>query len=310
MTDSLTRTIGWIGAGRMGSAMVGRLLAAGHSVSVYNRTRAKAEPLAERGATIVDTIAELAGCDVVFTTVAASADLEQVLLGEGGLLRQQEVPRILIDSSTVSSETSAKVRAIAAERGSSLLAAPVSGNAKVAKAGKLTLVVSGPEDAYHEVAGLLAVLGRGVTYAGDGELARLVKIAHNVFLGVVAQSLAEITVLAEKGGVKRSAFLAFLNDSVMGSTFTRYKAPAYVNLDFTPTFTTKLLRKDLELGLDEAKELGTPMPLANVAYQLAQAAILDGHGDVDFAALLLQQARAAGLDIQPEDVEIDDGLSS
>jgi 3-hydroxyisobutyrate dehydrogenase-like beta-hydroxyacid dehydrogenase len=310
MTDSSIGKIGWIGAGRMGSALADRLLAAGHDVSVYNRTRAKAEPLAEHGATIVDTIAELAGCDVVFTTVAASADLEQVLIGEGGLLRHQEVPRIIVDSSTVSTETSAKVRAFAAERGASLLAAPVSGNAKVAKAGKLTLVVSGPEDAYREVAGLLAALGRGVTYAGDGEVARLVKIAHNVFLGVVAQSLAEITVLAEKGGVKRSAFLEFLNDSVMGSTFTRYKTPAYVNLDFTPTFTTKLLRKDLELGLDEAKELGTPMPLANVAYQVSRAAILDGHGDVDFAALLLQEARAADLDLQPEDIAIDDGLSS
>jgi 3-hydroxyisobutyrate dehydrogenase len=310
MTLSNGPRIGWIGTGRMGFAMAHRLIAAGHDVAVWNRTRAKAEPLVAEGATVVGTVADLADRDIVFTMVSASADLEAVLLGDGGLLTQDRVPRIIIDCSTVSEAASGRARAAAAGRGAALLAAPVSGNAKVAKAGRLTFIVSGPEESFHEVQPLLAAIGQGVTYAGDGELARLVKVAHNVFLGVVAQSLAEITVLAEKGGVKRSAFLGFLNDSVLGSAFSRYKSPAYVNLDWTPTFTMELLRKDLQLGLDAARDMGATMPLAALTHQLTQAAIGRGHADHDFAALLLEQARASDLDLKAENIPVADGLSS
>lgn len=310
MTVSNGLRIGWIGTGRMGFAMAQRLIDAGYDVAVWNRTRAKAEPLAASGATVVDAVADLADRDIVFTMVSASADLEEVLLGDGGLLEQDRVPRIVVDCSTVSEAASALARAAGAERGVVLLAAPVSGNAKVAKAGRLTFIVSGPEESLQEVQPLLAAIGAGVTYAGDGEVARLVKVAHNVFLAIVAQSLAEITVLAEKGGVKRSAFLAFLNDSVMGSTFSRYKSPALVNLDWTPTFTLELLRKDLQLGLDAARDMGATMPLAALTHQLAQAAIGRGHGDVDFAALLLEQARSSNLDLKSENIPVDDGLSS
>ena len=143
-----------------------------------------------------------------------------------------------------------------------MLAAPVSGNAKVIKAGKLSFVCSGPKcrlrrgDAVSE-----ADRARAASYVGEGELARIVKICHNVFLGVVTQSLAEITVLAQKAGVPRHAFLDFINQSVMGSTFTRYKTPAFVNLDFKVTFTPHLLRKDLDLGLDA----GAPVRSADAA---------------------------------------------
>ncbi len=300
--------LGWIGAGRMGAAMARRLLANGHQVSVYNRTRAKAEALVPDGAVVVDTVAELAACDVVFTSVSSSADLEQVLLGEGGLLRQGRVPGIVIDTSTVSAEMSARVREAATAKGCAFLAAPVSGNAKVVAAGRLTLVVSGADDAYRRVAPLLEALGCGVTYVGDDESARLVKIAHNVFLGVVTQSLAEILVLVEKGGVSRSAFLEFLNASVMGSTFTRYKSPALTHLDFTPTFTTELLRKDFELGLAEARSMGVSMPVAALTHQLVQAAVGAGHRGVDFASLLLEVARNSDLALEPEDIFVDDGL--
>ena len=219
-------SVGWIGAGRMGYALIERLLDAGHDVSVYNRTRSKAEPLAERGAKLVDTPAQLADRDVVFIMVAASDDLEAVTVGEDGLLTADASPQIIIDCSTVSAAVSEKIRGLAADRGTALLAAPVSGNPKVVRSGKLTLAISGPREAYDRAEHLLRPLGRGVTYVGEGEVARLVKICHNVFLGVVAQSLAEITVLAEQGGTSRQAFLEFLNNSVMGSVFTRYKSPA------------------------------------------------------------------------------------
>jgi 3-hydroxyisobutyrate dehydrogenase len=302
-------TLGWVGIGRMGHALVSRLLDAGHEVAIYNRTRSKAEPLAERGATIVDTPADLADRDIVFTMVGGPADLKEVVLGGTGLLsRNGTAPRVIVDSTTVSADASDEVRAAARERGTALLAAPVSGNPKVVDAGLLTVVVSGPQEAWLQARPLLELLGAGVTYVGDGERARLVKICHNLMLGIVAQTLAEILVLAEKGGVARADFMAFLNDSVMGSMFTRYKTPAYVNLDFHPTFTPELLLKDFQLGTAAARELGVPLPVAAAAQQVVQALVGHGYTDVDFAALIDQQARAAGLDLVSEEASVDDGL--
>jgi 3-hydroxyisobutyrate dehydrogenase-like beta-hydroxyacid dehydrogenase len=293
----------------MGSAMARRLARAGVDVTVWNRTRAKAEALTADGARVADALTDLADRDVVFTMVADSPDLEAVLTGPGGLLtRADAVPSVIVDCSTVSTEMSAAMREAARARGAQFLAAPVSGNGKVVASGKLSLVVSGPEPVYQTVAPLLRHLGRSSTYVGEGEVARLVKICHNLLLGVVTQSMAEITVLAEKGGVSRAAFLDFLNNSVMGSTFSRYKTPAFVKLDFTPTFTPTLLRKDFDLGLAAAQELGVPMPVAALTQQLVQGTISSGRVDEDFAILLDQQAASAGLDLKPETAEVDDGL--
>jgi 3-hydroxyisobutyrate dehydrogenase len=240
--------------------------------------------------------------------VSSSSDLEQVLVGDGGLLRHDRRPGVVVDCSTVSAETSAEMRDTCAALGIGFLSAPVSGNGKVVKAGKLSLVVSGPKETYHRVAPLLAHLGRAVTYVGEGEAARLVKICHNLLLGVVTQSMAEITVLAERGGVSRAAFLEFLNTSVLGSVFTRYKTPAFVHLDYTPTFTPVLLRKDFDLGLAAARAMDVPMPLAAATAQLVQATVSSGRSEEDFAVLLDQQAASAGLTLKPEDVPVDDGL--
>jgi 3-hydroxyisobutyrate dehydrogenase-like beta-hydroxyacid dehydrogenase len=300
-------TVGWLGTGHMGAALAGRIGRAGMDLTVWNRTRSKAEPLVASGAKVADTPAELADRDVVFIMVSTSADLEQVV---GQLLSDPaQAPRIIVDCSTVSTESSAKVRATAAERGSAFLASPVSGNGKVVAAGMLSLVCSGPREAFDELSPVLNLLGRHVTYVGDGEHARLVKICHNILLGVVSQSLAEITVLAEKGGVPRAALLDFINNSVMGSVFSRYKTPAFVNLDFAPTFTPVLLRKDFDLGARAADELGVPMPVASAAREPVQAAIAQGRTTEDFAVLLELQARASGLELVSEDVEIDDGLT-
>jgi 3-hydroxyisobutyrate dehydrogenase-like beta-hydroxyacid dehydrogenase len=304
-----TPSVGWIGTGRMGYQLALRLLGAGYDVSAYNRTRAKAEPLAQFGAKVVDSPADLADRDVVCVMVSADKDLETVISGPGGLLAGENRPKIIVDSSTVSAEASARVRGVVEDAGAQFVAAPVSGNPKVIGAGKLTVAASGPRPAFDEVAPLLAAWGHGVTYVGEGEAARLVKIAHNVFLGVVIQSLAEITVLAERGGVSRSAFLEFLNESVLGSTFSRYKSPALVNLDFHPTFTSVLLRKDLQLGLAAGRDLGVPMPLAAATDMLIAQVIGAGYTEDDFATLVLEQARRSGYQIEPENVPVDDGLA-
>jgi 3-hydroxyisobutyrate dehydrogenase len=300
--------LGWLGTGRMGVELVPRLLRAGCDVAVYNRTRAKAEPLAALGAKVVNTAAELGSRDIVFATVGTPQDLIGAVLGEDGLTSGEGAPAILVDCSTISAEASQQVREQLATRGTDLLAAPVMGNPKVASVGRLTLAVSGPRAAFDRARLYLDLLGAGATYVGEGELARTVKLCHNLFLGVVTQSLAEVTILAQKSGVSREAFLSCLNKSVMGSPFTRYKSPAFVNLDFHPTFTATLLRKDFDLGLAAAREREVPLPVASLVHQIVQSLIGHGYGDQDFAALVELEAQSAGLRLESENSDISDGL--
>lgn len=304
----LPARLGWLGLGRMGSALARRLLAAGCDLTVYNRTRAKAEPFAALGGKLAGSPADLAAREIVFITVGTPQDLTDAVLGPGGLMSSEAAPSIVVDCSTISVETSRHVRAQLAERGTALLAAPVMGNPRVAGAGKLTLAVSGPADTFRAAQPYLDLLGAGATYVGEGELARIVKLCHNLFLGVVTQSLAEVTILAQQSGVSREAFLDCLNNSVMGSVFTRYKSPAFVNLDFHPTFTSELLRKDFDLGLAAAREREVPLPVASLVHQLIQTLIGHGYADQDFAALIELEARSAGVQLESEGADISDGL--
>lgn len=310
-------TVGWIGMGRMGYPMAERLLDAGYEVHIWNRTRAKAEPLAARGAKLVDSPRDLASVDVLGTMVSTGKDVEQVYFGENGVLSGDVTPGLFLDCSSIAVDQSAELRARLADRGAKLIASPVSGNGKCVRAGKLSAVVSGPVDAFEKVKPIIgAIAGNGVSYVGEGELARFCKIAHNVFLGVVTQNLAEITILAEKAGVSRNAFLDFMNNSVMGSIYTRYKTNAFVNLDWTTTFTPELLRKDMDLGLSSARALGVPMPVTAATREALQAhfgaASLkddpDAYLQMDFAALLETVALASGMKLESENSPYPTGL--
>jgi 3-hydroxyisobutyrate dehydrogenase len=310
--------IGWIGMGRMGFPMAERLIKAGHDVSIWNRTRAKAEPLAKIGGKVVDRLSELKEVDVLFSIVATGADVQEVLYGKHGVCSEGgKMPPIVVDCSTIAVEESAEIRNKLKQFDAEFVASPVSGNAKVIKAGKLSAVVSGPEAACKVVMPLIEVFApRGVSYVGDGELARVCKIAHNVMLGVVIENLIEITLLTNKMGVPRHAFLAFLNNGVMGSMFTRYKSPALVNLDWTTTFTPELLRKDLDLGLELAREMDVPMPVTAATREVLQshfgAATLQKNPQdylqKDFAALAETMALAAGMQLASEDKNVPTGL--
>lgn len=299
-------TVGWIGAGRMGYEMAARLAKGGADVLVWNRTKAKADPLKAYGAKVATKVTELAACEVVFCMVSTWKDVKEVVTT---LLSGKAKPKMVIECSSISLEGSAELREMLAKRGIEYLAAPVSGNGKVIKAGKLSFVCSGPKKAFQRAKPLLDAIAPASSYVGEGELARIVKICHNVYLGVVIQSLCEITLLAQKAGVPRHAFLEFMNQSVMGSTFSKYKTPALVNLDFKVTFTPHLLRKDLDLGLDAARRFEVPMPLASATRDLIQSLIGRGWTEEDFATLILQQAQASGVKLKPENVEVSDGLS-
>jgi 3-hydroxyisobutyrate dehydrogenase len=251
--------------------------------------------------------------------VSTGEDLKQVLFGENGVAAGSggRIPRIVVDCSSISVEESTECRARLTEVGAAFIAAPVSGNGSCVKAGKLSVVASGPKEAFETVQPyILAFAPRGVAYVGEGELSRICKIAHNVFLGVVIQNLAEITILAQKAGVPRHAFLDFVNNSVMGSIFTRYKSNALVNLDWTTTFTPALLRKDLDLGLAAARTLDVPMPVTAATREALQAhfgaaqlqADPAAYLQKDFAATLETVALASGVKLASETVPVPTGL--
>jgi 3-hydroxyisobutyrate dehydrogenase len=308
MSKQASHSIGWIGLGRMGEAMAARLVKAGHEISVWNRTASKADPLAKIGAEVVTDKAAMGHCATVFTMVSTTDDLKEILFGAGGVLSGKARPERVVDMSSISDSGSAEIRKQLTAAGVGYLSAPVSGNAKVAKAGKLLVVASGPKVEYDKVQPLLAALGRSAMYVGEGELSRIWKIAHNTMFGVIIQSLCEITLLAEKAGIPRHVFLESINQSVLGSMYTKYKSPALVNLDFTTTFTPKLLLKDMELGLAAGRSLGVPLPTASVTRDSVLALSHQYPGDIDFSVLLLELARAAGMTLTPENVDVGDGL--
>ncbi|MGD8809955.1 MAG: NAD(P)-dependent oxidoreductase [Gammaproteobacteria bacterium] len=307
-----SNSLGWIGAGRMGYAMAERLATAGRDISVWNRTRSKAEPLAAHGAVIADDLPDLADKDVVFSMVATQDHLVDVLFGDSGVMSTASAPKIVVDCTSISAEVSADVRSRLADRGVQFIAAPVSGNAKCVKAGKLSVVASGPQAAFEQVRPELEIIGgHGVTYVGDGELSRIVKICHNVLLGVVTESLSELTVLAQKSGVPRHAFLDFINKSVMGSVFSRYKTPGWVNLDWSVTFTPELMRKDMDLGLALGRRHEVPMPTAAACREVMQSSMGQGNREnVDFSIVLDFLATCSGLKLESENVDVPSGLET
>ncbi|MGH3254683.1 MAG: NAD(P)-dependent oxidoreductase [Streptosporangiaceae bacterium] len=285
-------SLGWLGTGRMGAALAGRLIDAGQRVTVWNRTPAKTAPLVARGARAVDRITDLSGCDMVFVTVTAPHDLEEVV---AELLSGEARPGVIVDCSTVSTAASARVRARAEAAGVGFLAAPVSGNPYVVAEGGACIVASGPVEVFERARPYLDAMTKVAVYAGADEQSRLVKLCHNLYLGMMVQALVEVTSLAEKGGTDRAAFLEFLGGTVVASDWVRKRTGDLVERDWTPTFTMELLRKDFDLGLDAARSLEVPMPVASSVHQLIQSAIGIGLRDEDFLSLYDQQARGAGL---------------
>lgn len=313
--------LGWIGVGRMGYQMAERLLIAGQDVSIWNRTKSKAEPLTKLGGKVVDKLVDLSGVDILFAIVSEGKDLEEVYFGKDGIVTNAKgtLPKIFVDCSSISVEDSERIRARLKEHNIDFVCSPVSGNALVIKAGKLSAVVSGPEAAAKQAMPLIEIFApRGVSYVGEGELARICKIAHNVMLGVVIENLTEITLLANKMGVPRHAFLAFMNNGVMGSMFTAYKTPALVNLDWTTTFTPELLRKDLDLGLELGREWDVPMPVTAATREVLQQHIgkalsQPNSKDIlaqDFAKMAETMAELAGMKLVSENKNVGTGLES
>jgi 3-hydroxyisobutyrate dehydrogenase-like beta-hydroxyacid dehydrogenase len=275
--------VGLIGLGNMGSAFAERLLDAGFDLAVSNRSPEKAAPLAARGATVADTAADLAGrVDVVLTSLSDDDAFESVAASVAGAARAGTV---LADLSTVSPDASARVAALA-ERASLLyLRAPVSGNPSVVRAGNLSFIVSGPSAAYERAEPVLRAIGPTVHLVGDAEQARVVKLAINLLIAGLAQLMSEALVLAEASGVSRADLLETMGSSAVGAPFVKYKTEPLLRDDYSATFTTNLMEKDVDLVLDAAEAAGVRLPLAGEIKALLRSAVEAGYGDDDFMAL-------------------------
>jgi 3-hydroxyisobutyrate dehydrogenase-like beta-hydroxyacid dehydrogenase len=284
-----------LGLGRMGTAIAERLIDAGHEVGVWNRTSGKAASLVASGAIELATPGEAWEADVVITMLSDSAALTGLTLGPDGLANSPRGrKKFLVDMSTVSPESSQQVADCAATQGIRYLRAPVSGNPGVVRSGNLTIVASGTDDDYTAMKDLLTDIGPNVYLAGGGESARVVKLALNLVIAGTAQLLSESVTLAEAHGVERATLLEIIAASAVGSPFVKYKTAPLLAEDYTSTFSTRLMRKDLDLILDSAAAGGVPLPVTAVVHQLLQACISTGLGELDFMSLLIRLKREAG----------------
>jgi 3-hydroxyisobutyrate dehydrogenase-like beta-hydroxyacid dehydrogenase len=286
-------TVGLIGLGNMGTAFAERLLDGGYDLLVYNRTASKADPLAARGAAVADTAAELAErVDVVLTSLPNDGALESVA---EGVLGAMQAGSVLVDLSTVSPAASARVATLAEEASVDYLRAPVSGNPTVVRAGNLSVIVSGPRETLERVEPVIETIGPTVHHVGDGEQARIVKLALNLMIAGLAQLMSEALVLAEASDVSRKDLLETMASSAVGAPFVRYKTEPLLRDDFSATFTTALMEKDIDLILDAAKQAGVELPVAQEMKGLLRATAEAGYADDDFMALFLR-LRSASLD--------------
>jgi 3-hydroxyisobutyrate dehydrogenase-like beta-hydroxyacid dehydrogenase len=286
-----------LGLGKMGTAIAERLESSEHELSVWNRSSAAAEPFAAREVrTLERAAAAWDHAELCVTMLADDAALEAVALGPDGVLAASPPEGgALVDMSTVSAHSSARVAAECERRGLAFLRAPVSGNPSVVAAGNLGIVVSGPEHELERLRGPLSDIGPNIFYVGEGERARIVKLAINLMLGSTAQLMAEALVLAERHGIERARMLEVMGGSAIGSPFVKYKTSALVADDYESTFTAAQLYKDLSLAIEAGHDARVPLPVTALTQQLVEGCIASGMGDLDFMALLPRLRREAGL---------------
>jgi 3-hydroxyisobutyrate dehydrogenase-like beta-hydroxyacid dehydrogenase len=277
--------VGLIGLGHMGTAFGERLLAAGYPLVAYNRTPDKAEPLAALGAEVAGSAEALAGrVDVVLTSLSDDDAFAAVATS---VAKSARPGTVLVDMSTVSPGISAAVAAMTGDAGVAYVRAPVSGNPSVVRAGNLSFIVSGPKDAVARAEPVRLAIGPTIQHVGDGEQARVVKLAVNLVIGGLAELMAEALVLAEASGVSRRELLEVMGNSAAGAPFVKYKTEPLLRDDYSATFTTSLMEKDIDLILDAAEEAAVALPVARELKALLRTAVEAGYGDDDFMALYL-----------------------
>ena len=287
--------IGFVGLGAMGGRIAARLLATGHDVVGTNRTAEKAAPLLKQGLVWRDTPREVAQtAEVVFSMVTDDAALVAVTSGPAGIVSGLRPGTLYIDMSTVSPRASLEVAERVRTAGSEMLEAPVSGSIGAAEEGTLSIMVGGPEAAFVRVEQLLRDIGTNVTRMGDNGTALLMKLAVNISLAEQMLAFSEGVLLAEQGGIDRALAVEVLTTSALGSPMLKSRGPLVLDLPDHAWFDVGLMRKDLQLALEEAGRLDVPLPTGAVAEQMFTAADAMGYGDQDIAVVYEVLAEMAG----------------
>jgi 3-hydroxyisobutyrate dehydrogenase-like beta-hydroxyacid dehydrogenase len=291
-----TESIAWIGVGKMGLPIAGRIAAAGHQLTTSDASPVRIAAARQQGLTIsVSATEAVAGRTVVFTSLPDDTALRAAVLAEEGLLSAMTPRSVLIETSTVSAEISAEVATAAGRRGIDYLRAPVSGNASIAHTGSLTCFVSGPKAAFERARPLLASFTRAQTYLGEAEQARFAKLAVNLMIAVSAGMMAESLALARKGGIAWRDMLQVLDDSAVASPMVKYKTPPLATRNFDSTFSCRQMAKDLDLILGAGHAVGVPLQLAAQVRETYGSLVAQGEGEADFIATVPHLERLSGL---------------
>lgn len=294
--------IGWIGAGRMGVPMAGSILKAGYPVVVFSRSADNRRKLVSLGASEATSVADCArAAEVVFSSLPDDLALREVALGPGGVLANAARGRVFADTSTVSTQISEEVARDAAQRGVAYLRIPISGNAASARLGELTALVSGPELAWDTVKAIVKTFSKAQIYLGAGDEARHMKLVINLLVVATAQAMAEALALGRKAGLGWQLLLDTIAQSTIASPWLKVKAALMKQRDFTPTMTTRLILKDIDLMLAAGRANGVQMPATSATRQAMQAAIDAGYGEEDYMAIIKLAEKQSGLSSEAVD---------
>ena len=288
--------LGFVGLGVMGSRMVQRLLAAGHTVTGYNRTKSKAQWLLDAGMKWADTprAAAQAG-EIVFSMMANTEALHAVTGEPDGILAGLSPGKIYIDMSTVSPSAIRDLAARVAAQGAWMLDAPVSGSVSTLEEGKLSIMVGGDRGAYEKAVPVLEAIGPKVTYVGGSGLAVSMKIATNLSLAVQMLAFSEGVLLAEKSGIPRETALEVLLNSVIASPMVKYRGPFVLKMPDEAWFDVNMMQKDLLLALEMGRKLDVPLPTTAITNEMLTTARGMGLAEKDFAVVFEALARMAGM---------------
>ena len=288
--------LGFVGLGVMGSQMVNRLLDKGHTVTGYNRTRAKAEWLIKRGMRWADSPRAVAqAADVIFTMVTNSAALASITEGPDGILAGLSADKILVDMSTVSPTVSRALAAKVREKGADMVDSPVSGSVITLQEGKLSVMVAGRRETFERVKPLLLDIGPKVTYVGDNGLALSMKIATNLSLAVQMLAFCEGVLIAEKSGIARETAVDVLTHSAVASPMIQYRGPFVLRMPEEAWFDVNMMQKDMLLAMELGRQLNVPLPTTAVSNEFLTAARGMGWEKKDFAVVFDVLARMSGV---------------
>ncbi len=287
--------VAFVGLGIMGRPMAANLVKAGHEVSVWNRSAGKEV----EGARVASSPADAAqGAEVVWICVSDTAAVEQVLFGPNGIEQSLTDGMIIADSSTISPAATRRFAERVAKKGVQYVDSPVTGSKVGAEAGTLLFILGGSEEAIERLKPLYAAMGKKIFRMGDTGKGQSAKIAMNLQIAMIYEGFAEGLTLAAKLGVDPGTLIPLINASMIKSGVVEYKAPFVLNRDFTPNFPLKLMRKDLLLALEAAKEARVKLPGGETVEEIYDMAVEDGHADLDFAATLMLLEKWAGVEVK------------